>query len=103
MTHSYDRTQSYLEQSFKDAKAGNYSLGVKLVRGAYHPRETITHRSHQSGKPSLSISSEPLPPVWAEKRENGRMLQRVRKDAYREAQGGPRKKGADDGNLVRDA
>ncbi|KAK0232101.1 FAD-linked oxidoreductase-like protein [Armillaria nabsnona] len=63
------RTQSYLEQSFKDAKAGSYSLGVKLVRGAYHPRETIAHRSHQSGKPSLSISSEPLPPVWAEKRE----------------------------------
>ncbi|KAK0192057.1 FAD-linked oxidoreductase-like protein [Armillaria mellea] len=63
------RTHSYLEQSFKDAKAGNYSLGVKLVRGAYHPRETIAHRSHQSGKPSLSISSEVLPPVWAEKRE----------------------------------
>ncbi|KAK0442123.1 FAD-linked oxidoreductase [Armillaria borealis] len=63
------RTQSYLEQSFKDAKAGNYSLGVKLVRGAYHPRETIAHRSHQSGKLSLSISSEPLPPVWAEKWE----------------------------------
>ncbi|KAK0204224.1 FAD-linked oxidoreductase-like protein [Desarmillaria ectypa] len=63
------RTPSYLEQSFKDAKAGNYSLGVKLVRGAYHPHETIAHQSYQAGKTSLSISSDPLPPVWAEKWE----------------------------------
>ncbi|KAK0449641.1 FAD-linked oxidoreductase-like protein [Desarmillaria tabescens] len=63
------RTPSFLEQSFKDAKAGNYSLGVKLVRGAYHPHETTAHQAFQAGKTSLSLSSDPLPPVWAEKWE----------------------------------
>lgn len=88
------RTQSYLEQSFKDAKAGNYSLGVKLVRGAYHPRETIAHQFHQSGKLSLSISSEPLPPVWAEKRETDKcynacakmLIEELKEDLGRKAQ-----------------
>ncbi|KAF8588483.1 FAD-linked oxidoreductase [Ramaria rubella] len=51
------RTPSHILQSFKDAKAGGYSLGVKLVRGAYHPFE---------------IEASPSPeacPVWSKKED----------------------------------
>ncbi|TCD71433.1 hypothetical protein EIP91_010139 [Steccherinum ochraceum] len=62
------RNKDYLLQSLEDAKAGGYTLGVKLVRGAYHPHEVRTHST--SGSPnSLSISPDPLPPVWATKLE----------------------------------
>ncbi|THH17138.1 hypothetical protein EW146_g3612 [Bondarzewia mesenterica] len=65
------RNLEYLEQSLKDAKAGNYALGVKLVRGAYHPHETIAHETAASGhnNTSLSISPDPHPPVWPTKPE----------------------------------
>lgn len=53
------RTQSYLAQSLSDAKSGGYSLGVKLVRGAYHDQERALHKS--------SGSTAPDPPVWATK------------------------------------
>lgn len=45
------------------AKAGGYSLGAKLVRGAYHPHEMEAHST------SLSISPDSLPPVWPTKPE----------------------------------
>lgn len=44
-------------QSLEDARAGGYSLGVKLVRGAYHPFE---------------VGASPSPeacPVWTEKKD----------------------------------
>ncbi|THH17140.1 hypothetical protein EW146_g3610 [Bondarzewia mesenterica] len=74
------RNLEYLEQSLKDAKAGNYALGVKLVRGAYHPHETIAHETAAAAaalsgprnlhsRTSLSISPDPHPPVWSTKPE----------------------------------
>lgn len=71
------RTPGYLIQSLKDAETGNYSLGIKLVRGAYHPHEVAAHPSatpshslsSNSAPYSLSISSETLPPVWLTKFE----------------------------------
>ncbi|KAF8525253.1 FAD-linked oxidoreductase-like protein [Hysterangium stoloniferum] len=51
------RTPSYIQQSIQDAKAGGYSLGIKLVRGAYHPFE---------------VEAAPTPaecPVWTSKPE----------------------------------
>ena len=74
----------YLEQSLIDAKAGNYALGVKLVRGAYHVQENAVYEKHfeaqkkaggDSGKgkvvtPSKNyFSEEPNPPVWSTKAE----------------------------------
>lgn len=66
------RQPKYLAQSIADAKAGNYALGIKLVRGAYHPHETSAHTLRNSGdgakkNKSLAISSEPEPPVWSNK------------------------------------
>lgn len=68
------RTPAYLAQSIKDAKLGHFSLGVKLVRGAYHSHELVAHPTPQStiGGPttkSLSISPDALPPVWTSKLE----------------------------------
>ena len=52
-----------------DARANNYALGVKLVRGAYHPHEIAAHRAMDDARPSMSISPDVEPPVWMEKRE----------------------------------
>ncbi|KAI0034966.1 FAD-linked oxidoreductase-like protein [Vararia minispora EC-137] len=57
------RAPEYLAQSLKDAHKGKYSLGVKLVRGAYHEQERTMHNIPGS----LSISPEPSPPVWTSK------------------------------------
>ncbi|KAF5376968.1 hypothetical protein D9615_007235 [Tricholomella constricta] len=73
------RTPAHLAQSLEDAKEGGYALGVKLVRGAYHPYEIAAHAplpslSDQMQKPhktstSISISPDPAPPVWLTKPE----------------------------------
>ncbi|KAL5535007.1 PUT1_2 [Sanghuangporus sanghuang] len=64
------RAPEHLEQTLRDAEEGRYSLGVKLVRGAYHESETTSHRHSQSHtSSSSSISPDPLPPVWATKVE----------------------------------
>ncbi|KAL5534787.1 hypothetical protein ACEPAG_1251 [Sanghuangporus baumii] len=78
------RTPEHLVQSLLDAEAGNYALGVKLVRGAYHPFEVSAHATRMlansetetkavsSGATvfsSPSISPEPLSPVWENKAE----------------------------------
>ncbi|KAG5335773.1 hypothetical protein E4T56_gene13817 [Termitomyces sp. T112] len=63
------RTPELLAQSLADAKAGNYALGVKLVRGAYHSFEVAAHKAQFEGKPSHLLSSEPSPPVWLTKSE----------------------------------
>lgn len=49
-------------QSLKDAENGNYALGVKLVRGAYHEQETASNTRR-------SISPEADPPVYLTKAE----------------------------------
>lgn len=64
------RAYPYLLQSLADAQAGNYALGVKLVRGAYHSLEIASHRQRgEPGGKSLSISSEAEPPVHLSKDE----------------------------------
>ncbi|KAI0791689.1 FAD-linked oxidoreductase-like protein [Abortiporus biennis] len=62
------RTPEYISQSLACARAENYSLGIKLVRGAYHPHEVAAQAARNSGK-SLSISPTELPPVWVNKSE----------------------------------
>ncbi|KAI0761175.1 FAD-linked oxidoreductase-like protein [Trametes elegans] len=71
------RTPEHLAQSIADARKEGYSLGVKLVRGAYHPHELVAHPAttatadaslaSPTTSTSLSISPEPVPPVWTEK------------------------------------
>ncbi|CCM03712.1 uncharacterized protein FIBRA_05858 [Fibroporia radiculosa] len=74
------RTPEYLKQSLAAARAEGYSLGVKLVRGAYHPHEMAAHASAMSTRTSTStlissygysqsISPDPAPPVWSTKDE----------------------------------
>ncbi|PPQ68478.1 hypothetical protein CVT25_008404 [Psilocybe cyanescens] len=76
------RTPKQLSLALADARAHNYALGVKLVRGAYHPHEITAHdaalafdrRVHGdpssiNARPSLSISPDVAPPVWTKKRD----------------------------------
>ena len=65
------RTPLHVAYTLNDARRNNYALGVKLVRGAYHPYELAAHESETdpSGHASLSISPEALPPVWLTKPE----------------------------------
>ncbi|KAF8761359.1 Converts proline delta-1-pyrroline-5-carboxylate [Rhizoctonia solani] len=51
------RTPLHLARSIEDAQAFGYTLGVKLVRGAYYDKETAEYPESQS----------PNCPVWAEK------------------------------------
>lgn len=81
LTVFYNRTPEYLAQSITAAREGGYSLGVKLVRGAYHPHEVAAHpataaSADKSAIPqgfgvgySPSISPDPVPPVWTAKGE----------------------------------
>ena len=65
-----NRTPGHLALALADARANNYALGVKLVRGAYHPHEIAAHKAvAYDGRPSMSISPDVEPPVWMEKRE----------------------------------
>ncbi|KAJ3738423.1 FAD-linked oxidoreductase [Lentinula detonsa] len=71
------RTPLHLAQSYRDAQANNYKLGVKLIRGAYHPHEVLAHEAVRlHGQRSLSISPDELPPVWTTKSETDRYLRR---------------------------
>lgn len=74
------RTPEYLVHSIAAARAEGYALGVKLVRGAYHPHEIEVHRASTtsrasalahspSGTHELSISPDNMPPVWLAKDE----------------------------------
>ncbi|KAH9939019.1 FAD-linked oxidoreductase [Epithele typhae] len=64
------RTPEYLVQSIAAARREGYALGVKLVRGAYHPHEVAAHpAAGEAHALSLSISPEPAPPVWTAKAE----------------------------------
>lgn len=67
------RMPAHLTHSLALAHARGYALGVKLVRGAYHPYEVAAHHLARSadsavGSPrSLSISPDPEPPVQPSK------------------------------------
>lgn len=69
---------AHLAHSLELARAGGYALGVKLVRGAYHPHEVTAHQLARSADSpvgsylskhsrSLSISPDPEPPVQPSK------------------------------------
>lgn len=87
------RTPAQLAHDIAAARAGGFALGVKLVRGAYHPHEIAAHLSVTSPEVStpapapssevtkksktktkdrvtLSISPEPVPPVWLVKEDS---------------------------------
>ena len=64
------RTPAHLALALADARANNYALGVKLVRGAYHPHELAAHRAvAYDGRSLISISPDAEPPVWLQKVE----------------------------------
>ncbi|KAF7367645.1 Proline dehydrogenase [Mycena sanguinolenta] len=67
------RTPAHLAHALRDAQKHKFALGVKLVRGAYHPHEIAAHPAASEKQPgsgkTLSISPDALPPVWAEKAE----------------------------------
>ncbi|THU75842.1 FAD-linked oxidoreductase, partial [Dendrothele bispora CBS 962.96] len=80
------RTLTQLTHDLADSREHGYALGVKLVRGAYHPYEIKAHQKrHKAIQPqeglsssskdsdekssSLSLSNETLPPVWQTKKE----------------------------------
>ncbi|KDQ30083.1 hypothetical protein PLEOSDRAFT_1053486 [Pleurotus ostreatus PC15] len=98
------RTPEHLKLTLLDSKKHNYSLGVKLVRGAYHPHELAAHQSRQK-RPgdggsisklgahhdqSLSISPDPYPPVWETKADTDTcynecakaLIQAIEEDLY---------------------
>lgn len=66
------RTPAHLAQAISDAKENKYALGVKLVRGAYHPHEAGAHAARSARKPSLSISPDVDAPVWSTKADTDR-------------------------------
>ncbi len=63
------RTPAQLALAIEDSRTHNYALGVKLVRGAYHPHELAAHDAVGAARPSPSISPDAEPPVWREKRD----------------------------------
>lgn len=71
LTTISNRTPLHLALSLHDAQTHGYALGVKLVRGAYHPHELAAYDAARAGKPSLSISRDDdgNPPVWDTKEE----------------------------------
>ncbi|KAH9891215.1 FAD-linked oxidoreductase-like protein [Cubamyces lactineus] len=101
------RTPEYLVQSMAAARNEGYALGVKLVRGAYHPHELVAHPSTSasadvslaspSTSTSLSISPDPVPPVWTSKAETDdrynacvrTLVGAVREDVQRRGNGYP--------------
>ncbi|KAF8555937.1 FAD-linked oxidoreductase [Imleria badia] len=63
------RTPNHLARSLALARENNYALGVKLVRGAYHPHELAAYSAAASSSTSgsISISPDPYPPVHPSK------------------------------------
>ncbi|KAH0838757.1 FAD-linked oxidoreductase-like protein [Lanmaoa asiatica] len=63
------RTPTHLARSLALARQNNYALGVKLVRGAYHPHELAAYSAAASSSTSgsIAISPDPYPPVHPSK------------------------------------
>ncbi|KAG8714813.1 hypothetical protein FRC11_007044 [Ceratobasidium sp. 423] len=62
------RTPLHLARAMDDAKKHGYSLGVKLVRGAYHGQEIAYHEKRVAAGEEV----EPNPAVWLHKNETDR-------------------------------
>ncbi|KAI6139212.1 FAD-linked oxidoreductase-like protein [Pisolithus tinctorius] len=60
------RTPAHLAHSIALSRKRGYALGVKLVRGAYHPHEIA---SHIRSLHTMSISTDLDPPVYSSKVE----------------------------------
>lgn len=58
------RNVAHIHHAMSYARAHNYSVGVKLVRGAYHCQEIEQWE--------LDPDSEPSPPVWTSKEDTDR-------------------------------
>ncbi|KAG9310351.1 FAD-linked oxidoreductase-like protein [Chiua virens] len=63
------RTPTHLARSLALARQNNYALGVKLVRGAYHPHELAAYSAGTASgtSSSIGISPDPYPPVHPSK------------------------------------
>ncbi|KAF9221317.1 FAD-linked oxidoreductase [Gyrodon lividus] len=66
------RTSAHLARSLTLSREQGYALGVKLVRGAYHPYELAAHpptsiSAVTNTHGSISISPDPYPPVHPSK------------------------------------
>jgi proline dehydrogenase len=73
------RTPEHLAASLAHSRQHNYALGVKLVRGAYHPHELAAHRQALSPTSSPSISKDADPPVWLTKAETDECYEKCTK------------------------
>ncbi|KAL4071186.1 FAD-linked oxidoreductase-like protein [Scleroderma yunnanense] len=59
------RTPTHLAHSLALSRKRGYALGIKLVRGAYHPHELAAHSDRSTL--TASISPDPDPPVYRSK------------------------------------
>lgn len=90
-TTIFIRNEQLLAQSIRDARAGGYALGVKLVRGAYHPLEVSAHAQlvqqqerqrnatsvgYGVTTPTPAISPDLNPPVWTTKEDTDMCYER---------------------------
>lgn len=65
------RTPLHLTRALEDAKRYKYSLGVKLVRGAYHGQEISQHTKRLAAA-APGVEVEAVPPVWLQKSDTDR-------------------------------
>lgn len=61
----------HLAHALEDAKRHKYSLGVKLVRGAYHGQEISQHAKRLAAA-APGVEVEAAPPVWLQKPDTDR-------------------------------
>ncbi|KAJ1310729.1 hypothetical protein OPQ81_009250 [Rhizoctonia solani] len=72
------RTPLHLSRAMDDAKKHGYSLGVKLVRGAYHGQEIAYHEKRKTAaKPGEEVEANPA--VWLRKHETDRCFDEAAK------------------------
>ncbi|CAE6464416.1 unnamed protein product [Rhizoctonia solani] len=69
------RTPLHLARAMEDAKKHGYSLGVKLVRGAYHGQEIAYHEKRIAASKPGEV--EPYPAVWLQKDETDRCFDKA--------------------------
>ena len=65
------RTPLHLAHALEDAKRYKYTLGVKLVRGAYHGQEIAQHAKRLAAA-APGVEVEASPPVWLQKSDTDR-------------------------------